>query len=81
MFPQKNLNNKGIRVEPMAMELEPVLGSELHSHGAQTHGVTLRFPKYVKTETRRESATYVRKENTSRIYAKPKVTWTSYIIY
>ena len=31
------------------------------------------FPKYVKMESRRESATYIREENTSRIHAKPKV--------
>jgi len=36
--------------------------------------VTPRFPKYVEAESRRESATYTREENTTRIYAKPKVT-------
>ena len=40
--------------------------------------VTPRFPKYVGTESRRRSATYIREENTLRIHAKPKVTWTSY---
>jgi len=40
--------------------------------------VTPRFPKYAETESRRESATYIREENTLHIYAKPKVTWTSY---
>jgi len=38
------------------------------------HAVTPRFPKYGKTESRRESATYIREENTPRIHAKPKVT-------
>ena len=38
------------------------------------------LPKYMKMESRGESATYIRKENTSRIHAKPKVTRTSYII-
>jgi len=36
--------------------------------------VTPRFPKYMKTESRREPATHIRKENTSRIRAKPKLT-------
>jgi len=36
--------------------------------------VTPRFPKYVETESRRESAMYIHKENTPRIYVKPKVT-------
>jgi len=36
------------------------------------------LPKIRETESRRESATYIREENTSRIHAKPKVTWTSY---
>ena len=36
--------------------------------------VTPRFPKYVETESRRESATYIREENTQRIHAKPKLT-------
>jgi len=40
--------------------------------------ITPRFPKYAETELRRESATYIRKKNTSRIHAKPKVTWTNY---
>ena len=34
--------------------------------------ITSRFPKYVKIESRRESATHIREENTSRIHAKPK---------
>ena len=33
-----------------------------------------RFPKYAGAESRRESATHIREENTSRIHAKPKVT-------
>jgi len=37
-----------------------------------------RFPKYMETELRRESATYIREKNTPRIHAKPKVTGTSY---
>ena len=41
--------------------------------------VTLRFPKYVETESRRESTTYIREEKSSHIHAKSKVTWTSYI--
>ena len=36
--------------------------------------VTPRFPKYAETESRRESATYIREEITPHIYAKPKVT-------
>jgi len=36
--------------------------------------VTPRFPKYIGTESRRESATYICEENTSRIQAKPKIT-------
>ena len=36
--------------------------------------ITPRFPKYVKTESRQESATYVHEENTSHIHAKLKVT-------
>ena len=36
--------------------------------------VTPRFPKYVEVELRRRSATYIREENSSHIYAKPKVT-------
>jgi len=47
---------------------------------SQTLSVTPRFPKYVETESRRESATYEREKNTQRTYSKPKVTWTSYII-
>ena len=42
------------------------------------HTVTPRFPKYVETGSRRESATYIREENTPRIHAKPKVTRASY---
>ena len=38
-----------------------------------------RFPKYVKMESRRESATYIREKNTSCLHAKPEVTRTSYI--
>jgi len=37
-------------------------------------GVTPRFLKYAKTESRRESATYIREEITPRKHAKPKVT-------
>ena len=44
----------------------------------QENLVTPCFPKYVETESRRESATYIREKNTPRIHAKPKVTWTSY---
>ena len=33
--------------------------------------VTPRFPKYAGAEARHESATHIRKENTSRICAKP----------
>jgi len=40
----------------------------------QVLSVTPRFPKYDETESRRESATYIRKENTPRIHAKPKLT-------
>jgi len=40
-----------------------------------------RFPKYMESESRRESATYMREENTSHTYAKPKATRTSYKIY
>ena len=36
------------------------------------------LPKIRGTESGRESATHLRKKNTSRIRAKPKVTWTSY---
>ena len=36
--------------------------------------------KYVETESRRKSATYIREENTSRIHAKLKVTRASYKI-
>jgi len=36
--------------------------------------VTPRFLKNVKTEPRRESATYIREENTPHIDAKSKVT-------
>ena len=36
--------------------------------------VTPRFLKYVKKESQRESATYIREENTPRVHAKPKVT-------
>ena len=36
--------------------------------------VMLRFSKYVKTESRQESATYIHEKNTPHIYAKPKVT-------
>ena len=43
--------------------------------------VTSRFSKYMKIESRGESATYIREKNIPRIHAKPKVTWTSYIIY
>ena len=42
------------------------------------HVVTPRFPEYAETESRRESATYIREKNTPRIHAKPKLTWTSY---
>ena len=35
---------------------------------------TPRLLKYVKKESQRESATYIREENTPRIHAKPKVT-------
>ena len=38
---------------------------------AWTQFVTPRFSKYAGAEKRRESATHIRKENTSRIYAKP----------
>ena len=37
-------------------------------------GVTPRFPKYAEIESRRESTTYIREENTTRIHAKPKIT-------
>jgi len=37
----------------------------------QRNPVTSRFPKYTEAEARRESATHIRKENTSRIRAKP----------
>ena len=47
---------------------------------AQTYTVMPRFSKYVKTESWRESVTYIREKNTPRIYAQPKVTWTSNII-
>jgi len=33
----------------------------------------VRFPEYVGTESRRESATYIRKKNISHIHAKFKV--------
>ena len=36
--------------------------------------VTPRFPEYVEMESRRESAMYIREENTPRIHAKPKLT-------
>ena len=39
--------------------------------GYQENPVTPRFPKYAEAETRRESATHIHKENTSRIHAKP----------
>jgi len=39
-----------------------------------------RFPWYMKTESRWESATYIREENTPRMHAKPKKTLASYII-
>jgi len=32
------------------------------------------FQKFARVETRRESATYIREENTLRVHAKPKVT-------
>jgi len=38
-----------------------------------------RFPKYVGADMRRESAMYIREENSSRIHAKPKETGASYI--
>jgi len=36
--------------------------------------VMSRFSKYTEAETRRELVTHIRKESTSRIHAKPKVT-------
>ena len=36
--------------------------------------VTLRFSKYTEAKSQRESATYIRKENTPRMHAKTKVT-------
>jgi len=33
-----------------------------------------RFPKYVKKESQRESATYIQEENTPHIHAKYKIT-------
>jgi len=35
----------------------------------------------MKIESWRESATYIREENTPRIHTKPKLTLTSYKVY
>jgi len=39
-----------------------------------TNYVMLRFPKYMKTESQRESESYIREKNTPYTYAKPKIT-------